>query len=175
MGEFKCNSTMYSCAKQYGIILCSHKQGGTLTNSACEQSVDFISQYELMTHEQSQLLHLVKSTIVKVPPPADSERLPARSSWAQPPGSGSSSSSSACKGLFPNTTICSGFTSPGRDAAALALYALPKSSCQTLYLLVATSASICPAEPASDSLWPQAESQAFPSHPQMHRRTCIAA
>lgn len=71
---------MYSCAKQYGIILCSHKQGGMLTNSACGWSVDFISQYELTTHEQSQLLHLVKSTIVKVPPSADRERLPARSS-----------------------------------------------------------------------------------------------
>lgn len=42
--------------------------------------MDFISPYELITHEQSQLLHLVKSTIVKVPPRADSERLPARSS-----------------------------------------------------------------------------------------------
>lgn len=42
---------MYSCAKQYGTVLCSHNQGGSLASSACGQSVDFISQYELMTRE----------------------------------------------------------------------------------------------------------------------------
>lgn len=80
MGKFKCHSPMYSCAKQYGTVLCSYNQGGSLASSACGQSVDFIGQYELMTREQSQFLHLVKSTIVKVPPHADSERLPAQSS-----------------------------------------------------------------------------------------------
>lgn len=99
MGKFKCHSPTYSCTKQYGTVLCSHNQGGTLTSSACGQSVDFISQYELMTHEQSQVLRLVKSTIVKVPPHVDSERLPAQNSWAQPPVLDSSRSFSACKGF----------------------------------------------------------------------------
>jgi len=46
--------------------------------------------------------------------------------------------------------------------ARQALYTLLKSLCQTLDLLVTTSPSICPAEPASDSPWPRAEIQAFP-------------
>lgn len=155
---------MYSCAKQYGAVLRSHSQGGTLTSSACGQSVDFISLYELMTHEQSEFLHLVKSTIVKVPPHMDSEQLPAQNSWAQPPVLDCSRSFSACK-AFPNTTTCSGFTSPGRDVAGLALHTLLKSWCQTLSFLITTSLSIWPAEPALDSLWSQAEIQIFPSHP----------
>lgn len=80
MGKFKCHSPTYSCSKRYGTVLCSHNQGGMLTNSACGQSVDFISQYELMTHEQSQFLHLVKSTIVKIPLHVDSEQLSAQNS-----------------------------------------------------------------------------------------------
>lgn len=67
--------------------------------------------------------------------------------------------------VFPNTTTCSGFISPGRDAAGLALHTLMKSWCQTLCFLLTTSLSIWPAETASDSLWSQAESQIFPSHP----------
>lgn len=99
MGKFKCHSPKCSCTKQHGTVLCSHNHRGTLTNSACGQSVDFIGQYELMTREQSHFLHLVKSTIVKGPPRADSERLPAPNSWAQPPFLDSSRSFPACKGF----------------------------------------------------------------------------
>lgn len=67
--------------------------------------------------------------------------------------------------VFPSTITCWGFTSPSRDAAGLALHTLLKSWCQTLCFLITTSLSVCPAEPASDSLWSQAESQIFPSHP----------
>lgn len=164
MGKFKCHSPAYSCAKQYGTVLCSHNQGGTLTSSACGQSVDFISQYELMTREQRQLLHLVKSTIVKVPPHADSEWLPAGHSWAQPPVLDSSRSFSACKGFFPTPLPVQ--ASPLQAGMWLGwLCTLLESWCQTHCFLVTTSLSICPAEPPSDSLWSQAESQIFPSHP----------
>lgn len=152
---------MYSCAKQYGTVLCSHNQGGSLASSACGQSVDFISQYELMTHEQSQFLHLVKSSIVQVPPhsavsafqPGTAEH--SLLSWT-------AADPSQPVEFFPNTTTCSGFTSPGRDAAGLALHTLLRSWCQTLSFLVTPSLSIWPAEPVLDSLWSQAESQIFP-------------
>lgn len=75
--------------------------------------------------------------------------------------------------VFPNTTTCSGFTSPGRDAAGLALHTLMKSWCQTLCFLLTTSLSIWPAETASDSLWPQAECQIFPSHPHTGLHCCL--
>lgn len=74
--------------------------------------------------------------------------------------------------FFPNTTTCSGFTSPGRDAAGLALHTLLRSWCQTLSFLITTSPSIWPAEPALDSSWSQAESQIFPSIPAQEGLHC---
>lgn len=162
MGEFQCNSPRYSCAKQYGIILCSHKQGGTLIHSACGQSVDFISQYELMTHEQSQLLHLVKSNVVKVPPRAESKRFPGWNSWE--------ASRLREWHLFSLQTF---FTAPlPAQASALpagmclgCLYTHYWKACvkPSVYWLLPCPASAQLSQPPG-SLWPRAESELFPSH-----------
>lgn len=73
--------------------------------------------------------------------------------------------------VFPNSTTCSGFTSPGRDAAGLALHTLLKNWCQTLCFLLTTSLSIWPAKTALHSLWSQAE-RYFPPIPTQEGLHC---
>lgn len=113
-----------------------------------------------MTHEQSQLLLLVKSSIGNATLNVDSKQLPAQRSWAQ------ASWLRQQQPLFISKKVWHSLYVP-----AVALQTQSKGLCQRLYS--PSPASPAPAQP-SQPLAPVSprQSQALPS---LHRRTCITA